>query len=167
VNARISAATVTPIHPERIAKLQRDLDPWDIPIRALAPEPFIELQDVQSEDFVLAYMLSNPGRVASLSPQDFTGRDRPVIYATLRDQHPDSVLDLLDERLDHPGYINELRWQPSLRAGSLKECIANLKRLSSLRDLAETVDAWRRRMPTMTAQAAKSELARICFGRRA
>jgi hypothetical protein len=132
-------------------------------VRFLHQEEFDPLQDIQSEDFVLAYMLSNPGRVKSLEPADFTGRDRPVIYVALRDQVPLELLESLDERLDCPGYINQLRLQPSLRAASLRECVDNLKRLRALRDLAEAVAAWRKKMPTMTVQSARSALAAMVF----
>lgn len=150
------------VHADHL-RLMRDREPWDIPLRHLPQDHIDPLQDIQSEDFVLAYMLSNPGRVKSLEPADFTGCDRPVIYVALRDQVPPELLESLDERLDCPGYINQLRLQPSLRAASLKECVENLKRLRALRDLAEAVAAWRKKMPTMTVQSARSTLAAMVF----
>jgi hypothetical protein len=161
---------VRPVHAEH-TKLMRDRDPWDIPVRLLPAEDLDPLQDIQSEDFALAYMLSFPGRIKSLSATDFTGRDRPVVFTALdalalkSEEERRSLLDKLDERLDCPGYVSELRWQPTLAKGSMVEVVANLKRLSGLRRLAERMDALRRRMPTMTEQTARSELAKLCFGR--
>jgi len=156
------------IHAEH-TKLMRQMDPWDLPVRLLKEEVYEPLQDINSEDFVLSWMLDNPGRVQSLTPQEFTGRDRPVIYAALKEHHDNlELLDRLDERLDCPGYINQLRWQTShcgTRKHVLKAEVENLKRLRELRDMAEAVDSWRRRMATMTARAARLELARICFPR--
>ena len=156
------------IHAEHTV-LMRDRDPWSVPVRLVQPEHYEPLQDIDSEDFVLSYMLDNPGRVQSLTPQDFTGRDRPVIYAALK-EHPDNLelLDQLDQRLDCPGYINQLRWQTS-HCGTRKQTmvteVENLKRLRELRELAEAVDSWRRRMATMTVRAARLELGKICFPR--
>lgn len=158
----------SPIHAEH-TRLMRDRDPWEIPERLLKSEHLEPLQDPISEDFVLSWMLDNPGRIQSLTPQDFTGRDRPVIYVALKD-HADNreLLDKLDERLDCPGYINQLRWQVShcgTRKPEVVKEVENLKRLRELREMAEMVDEWRRRMPTMTARAARLELARVCFPR--
>lgn len=163
-------AIVRTLHPEH-TKLIRQTDPWDVPARLLPDESFEPLQDLQSEDFALAYMLSFPGRIKSLSATDFTGRDRPVVFtaldslATKSEEERLAVLDRLDERLDCPGLIAELRFMPTLRKGSMVECVANLKRLSGLRRLAAAMDALRKRMPTMTEQSARSELAKLCFGR--
>ncbi len=163
-------ALVRPIHAEH-TKLMRDCDPWEVSVRHLPDEHLDPLQDVTSEDFALAFMLSYPGRVKSLSATDFTGRDRPVVFTALdalalkSEEDRRAVLDRLDERLDCPGYVSELRWQPTLRKGSMVECIANLKRLTGLRRLAMGMDALRKRMATMTEQTARSELARMCFGK--
>jgi hypothetical protein len=163
-------AIVRPIHAEH-TKLMREREPWDLPERLLKAEDFEPLQDIQSEDFALAYMLSFPGRIKSLSATEFTGRDRPVVFTALdhlgtkSEEERCVVLDKLDERLDCPGLISELRFQPTLRKGSMVEVVANLKRLSGLRRLAAAMDDLRRRMPTMTEQSARSELAKLCFGR--
>jgi len=153
------------MHAEHL-RLIRDRDPWDIPLRLLKEEEPPAIQDLRSEEFVLAYMLSNPGRVQSLSAQDFTGRDRPVIHDALKQNLTLEQLDLIDQRLDKPGYISELRWQTTLATAPLKECIANLKRLRELRELTEAVDGWRKRCSTMTVATARAELARLCFPRR-
>lgn len=156
------------IHAEH-TKLMRDRDPWDVPVRLLPDESTDPLQDITSEDFALAYLLSYPGRIKSLSASDFTGRDRPVIFtavdslSTKSEEDRLTMLDKLDQRLDCPGYINELRWQPTLRKGSMVECVANLKRLSGLRRLAAGMDALRKRMATMTEEGARLELARLWF----
>lgn len=160
--------TPTTIHAEH-TKLMSERAPWDLPVRLLREDVYEPLQDPTSEDFVLSWMLDNPGRVQSLSPQDFTGRDRPVIYAALK-EHGDKreLLDKLDERLDCPGYINQLRWQTShcgTRKANVMAEVENLKRLRELRDMAEAVDAWRRRLPTMTPRAARLALATVCFPR--
>lgn len=163
--------TTRHVHAEH-TKLMRDRDPWDVPLRLVKSEDYEPLQDLQSEDFALAYMLSNPGRIKSLTAAEFTGRDRPVVFtaldhlATKSEQERLAVLDRLDERLDQPGLISELRWQPTLRKGPIVEVVANLKRLSALRRLADTMDAIRRKLPTMTEQTARSELAKLCFGRK-
>lgn len=162
------SAIPTTIHSEHLV-LMRDRDPWSLPVRLLQPEVYEPLQDPTSEDFVLSWMLDNPGRVQSLSPQDFTGRDRPVIYAALK-EHGDNpeLLDKLDERLDCPGYISQLRWQTShcgTRKGNVMAEVENLKRLRELRDMAEKVDEWRRKLATLTPRAARLELAKVCFPR--
>lgn len=153
--------------------LMRDREPWwHLPARLLPDEQTDWLRDEQSEDFALVYMLSNPGRIRSLSAADFTGRDRPVVFTVLSEHwnKPEeercALLDKLDQRLDCPGYISDLRFQPTLRKGSMVEVVANLKRLAALRALAEKLDALRRKLPTMTEQTARSELARLCFGRK-
>ena len=159
-----------PIHAEH-TKLMRDRDPRDVPLRLLPPEDFEPLQDIQGEEFALAYMLSFSGRIVSLSRDCFTARDRPVVFTALTDLAHKSegeriaVLDRLDERLDCPGLVSELRFMPSLRKGSMVEVVANLKRLAALRALAEKMDTLRKKLPTMTEQTARSELAQLCFGR--
>lgn len=160
------------VHPEHTA-LMRDRAPWDcIPARLALREDFDPLQEIPSEEFALAFMLSFPGRIVSLSPAEFTGRDRPLLLDALTmlanksEDERCAVLDKLDERLDQPGYISELRWQPTLAKGSIVEVVANLKRLSALRRFAAAIDDVRRRMPTMTEVSARVELARLCFPRR-
>lgn len=163
-------AIVRPIHAEH-TQLMREREPWDLPVRLLRDEPLDPLQDIPSEDFVLAYMLSRPGMVKSLTSSCFTGRDRPVVFTALHElwNKPEEerlrLLDKLDERLDCPGYISDLRFQPTLAKGAIQEVVANLKRLAALRGLAAKMDALRARMATMTEQTARSELARLCFGK--
>lgn len=153
------------LHAEHL-RLVRDMEPWDLPIRLLKEEHHEPLMDLRSEEFVLSYMLSNPGRVKSLTAREFTGRDRPVIHDGLKQNLTPEQLDLMDQRLDCPGYINELRWQTTMPNGALRECIANLKRLRQIRELAEAVDEWRKRCSTMTVATARAELAALCFPRR-
>lgn len=167
----ILTALPRPIHSEH-TRLMRDRDPWDLPVRLLKDESPDPLQDIASEEFALAYLLSFPGRIVSLRAADFTGRDRPVVFtalaelATKSEEERLAVLDRLDERLDCPGLISELRWQPTLRKGAIQEVVANLKRLRALRALAEGMDDLRRRMATMTEQTARSELAKLWYGKR-
>jgi hypothetical protein len=165
--AAARSAVPRTIHSDHL-KLMREREPWDVPVRLLQPSDLEPLQDIPSEDFILSFMLANPGRVSSLDPADFTGRDRPVIYEALRTVPalPLETLDKLDERLDCPGYINQLRWQSSHTGAKppiVKECIANLKRLRELRALASAVDRWRREMPTMTVRSARHALAAMVF----
>lgn len=161
---------VRPIHAEH-TKLMRDRDPWDLPVKLLPVEDFEPLQDIAGEDFALSYMLSFPGRIKSLSAAEFTGRDRPVVFTALdhlgtkSEEERVSLLDKLDERLDCPGYISELRFQPTLAKGSMVETVANLKRLTGLRRIDEAMSALRRKLATMTEQTARSELAKIWYAR--
>src|SRR5687767_8641448 len=100
---KTAAAAARPSVPRTVhadhLKLRREREPWDLPIRLLQPSDVEPLQDIPSEEFVLSYMLDNPGRVSSLDPADFTGRDRPVIYEALRTVPalPLETLDKLDE----------------------------------------------------------------------
>ncbi len=161
---------VRQIHAEH-TKLMRDRDPWDVPVRLLPAEDVEPLQDIRGEEQALSYMLSYPGRIKSLSAAEFTGRDRPVVFTALdhlgtkSEEERLSVLDRLDERLDCPGLISELRFRASGGKGSMVETVANLKRLAKLRQIDERLAAFRRKLPTMTEQTARSELAEIWYGK--
>lgn len=159
MNARIAAPPPKAVHAEHTV-LMRDRNPWDVPMRLLHDAPLDLFQDISAEEHVLSFMLTNPGRVRSLDPDDFTGRDRPVIYVALRDGYEQSVLDKLDQRLDMPGYLTDLLLMPS-QAASMREHVEQVKRLAELRRLNERVVAWQKRAPTMSVRRARAELAKV------
>ena len=144
-------------------KLRSQLDPWDLLPEANFYAPADHFAAIEDEECVLSFWLSNPGRVTSVKPEHFTGRDRPRIAAALIAGTPYNEIAAMAD-LDVPSYPAELFLHPSSSTRALRDCVANLKRLAPLRLLRDDVMRWLQAAPTMSLRGAQVALAMV--GRR-
>jgi len=140
-------------------KLRSQLDPWDLPVTANFYAPPDHFASIEDEEAILSYAITNPGRVTSLKPADFTGADRPLIYAALlAGKTLAEIQDMPDLELGG-GYVTDLFLHPVSSKRALKEMVQNLKRLTALRALRDDVMRWLNAAPTMTVRGAQCALA--------
>ncbi len=123
--------------------------------------------DIDAEQGVLSFMMWHPGKVESLTGEEFTRPLHKRLYQLLRAGVDYTELgrhcaDMLDVDGVPPDYqITDIYYAPSLAPRALVEAVAELKRLHALRELGEQVERWQRRAPGLSVQAAKRELAKI------
>ena len=125
------------------------------------------LSDVRLEESVLSTMFGGV-KVRSLPVEAFTSPLRQRIYLLLCSGVPYENLEaeLRRDGLSDDGYLADVFLTPLLPHTPLLEAIEELKRLALIRPLHGAVEAWLRRMPTMTHRKAMLDLGRVIRGER-
>ena len=125
------------------------------------------LSDVRLEESVLSTMFGGV-KVTSLPVEAFTSELRQKIYLLVRSGVPYENLEaeLRRDGLRDDGYLADLFLTPLLPHQPLVEAVEELKRLTLIRPLHNAVEAWLRRMPTMTHRRAMLDLGRVIRGER-
>lgn len=121
------------------------------------------LVDTELEESLLSTMMEGQVLIRSLTPEDFTGPMRQVMYRALWSGVGYVALDsYLREKLDLPyeelAYITDVYMCPIIPERELKAAVAELKRLTLLRKLCKLVDTWRANAPHLTYAKAVGEL---------
>jgi hypothetical protein len=125
--------------------------------------------DVQLEEAVISTMMGNGEKaganIQSLSRDDFTCPVRARLYELLREGRDYCELEavLRAERWQEASvyYITDLFLTGGLPKKEIANGVAELKRLTLVRNLCEGVDSWRERAPFLSYESAVKELGRV------
>lgn len=119
-------------------------------------------EELETEQTVLSWMMWHPGKVQSLSGDEFLRQDHRDLYLSMRSGVPfDDLMRVAD-----PYYVQDLYYRPAVTLDYLKDAIADLKRWHQLRPLLAAVDAWRVRAPLVTYEVALKQLGAVLRGGR-
>lgn len=131
------------------------------------------VQDVELEEHIISTMMGNgegPGaKIHSLTRDDFTCPFRARLYELLREGRAyvdlEVVLRVEGWEDGSLSYITSLFLTGGIPRHEIANSVADLKRLTLIRELCERVDVWRQKAPHLTFERAVKDLGKAIRGR--